>query len=308
MGATRSGTGRLSPTRLCLERALWLLALGLAWACQNDVQVGADELLGAGGGVTKPDAAAGAGGGSAGPCEEIRCKGKLYGCGDCRDNDGDGLVDADDPECLGACDNTEDSFHPGLPGQDSAACLLDCFFDHDRGSGNDDCFWSHRCDPLSVAPDYPPGGMECPYDPDTAVGSGMRTCDDLTEQQSSKCEDKCLPVTPNGCDCFGCCELPARGGRFVWIGSTQGGVGSCDLQRLDDPDSCRPCTPVNSCFNPCTGCEACVGERAPAADCGGDGGPRPQCPDPLRACGQTGQSSCADDEYCVTGCCASLPE
>ncbi|NCT11979.1 MAG: hypothetical protein GW767_04415, partial [Rhodobacterales bacterium] len=40
-------------------------------------------------------------------CYKTTCAGKLLECGDCVDNDGDGLVDWRDPECLGPCDNTE---------------------------------------------------------------------------------------------------------------------------------------------------------------------------------------------------------
>ena len=44
------------------------------------------------------------------------CAGIVYQCGDSIDNDADGLLDADDPECLGPCDNSEDSYSPNLPG------------------------------------------------------------------------------------------------------------------------------------------------------------------------------------------------
>jgi len=37
-------------------------------------------------------------------------------CGNCIDDDGDGKIDARDPECTGVCDNTEDSFFLGIPG------------------------------------------------------------------------------------------------------------------------------------------------------------------------------------------------
>ncbi|MBW1831748.1 MAG: hypothetical protein JRJ10_08630, partial [Deltaproteobacteria bacterium] len=45
-------------------------------------------------------AVAGAGGASGG-CQVIECAGRVTLCGDCMDNDDDGLVDNDDPECLG---------------------------------------------------------------------------------------------------------------------------------------------------------------------------------------------------------------
>jgi hypothetical protein len=49
--------------------------------------------------------------GSGGGCTAVTpCQGNIYQCGDCIDNDGDGLIDADDPECTGACDNAEQGF------------------------------------------------------------------------------------------------------------------------------------------------------------------------------------------------------
>src|SRR5437773_4343797 len=38
-------------------------------------------------------------------CFPATCQGKLYECGDCTDNDGDGKIDSEDPDCLGACQN-----------------------------------------------------------------------------------------------------------------------------------------------------------------------------------------------------------
>ncbi len=57
-----------------------------------------------GGGMTGTGGTAG----TAGGCFPVLCPdGNSYGCGDCIDNDGDGLIDDRDPECLGPCDNTE---------------------------------------------------------------------------------------------------------------------------------------------------------------------------------------------------------
>src|SRR5690242_6920212 len=50
-------------------------------------------------------------------CFQATCQGKLYACGDCMDNDGDGKVDADDPDCLGPCQNSETGFFGNIPGQ-----------------------------------------------------------------------------------------------------------------------------------------------------------------------------------------------
>ena len=42
-------------------------------------------------------------------CRRMACGSHLTECGDCEDNDGDGLFDERDPECLGPCDNSEGS-------------------------------------------------------------------------------------------------------------------------------------------------------------------------------------------------------
>jgi hypothetical protein len=48
--------------------------------------------------------------------------------------------------------------------------------------------------------------------------------------------DYCMPVVPNGCDCFGCCEIQ---GQIVHLNSS--------------PD----------CINPCDGvCDVCLGQEA----------------------------------------------
>ena len=300
---------RIPPVALCSLAAVLAAATLLAGGCGEDVEIGAN-LTEAAGGVGLAGAA------GAGPCVRAECLGKTYQCGDCLDNDDDGLADSRDPECLGACDNTEDSFYGGIPGQNAAPCKQDCYFDHDTGSGNDDCYWSHECDPESRPPDYPPSGEEnCTYDPDAGIPGTDLSCEQLEETQSAECEAFCLPVTPNGCDCFGCCELPAGSGSYAWLGSTLGGVGSCDRDGLEDPERCKPCTPVDSCFNRCERCEVCVDKPSLPSDClpsgaggaGGADGSSAQCAIGIRPCGQAGQDDCSGDEYCISGCCVALP-
>jgi hypothetical protein len=268
-------------------------------ACGKNIELGRDVPSNA----LAPDSSVS--NGDAQPiCTVTRCRGNIYACGDCLDNDGDELVDAADPECLGPCDNTEDSFYSGIPGQNSAPCKLDCTFD--LSTGNDGCHWSHKCDPLSLAPDYPPSGeSQCAYDPNAAVPETSATCAELGSQQSASCLNVCLPLTPNGCDCFGCCELPASTGRYVWIGSTLNGVGSCDAAHADDSNACRPCTPVMSCFNDCNPCEVCAGRPQPSPRC--TPGTDLRCPQGKAPCGLSEESSCIAGDYCVSGCCTPAP-
>ena len=51
---------------------------------------------------------------SAAPKEIVRtCQGKIFQCGDTLDNDGDGLVDAADPDCVSPCGWSEKTLRPG---------------------------------------------------------------------------------------------------------------------------------------------------------------------------------------------------
>jgi hypothetical protein len=301
-----------------------LLGLFLsAPGCSEHIQVGRDYpgggsgdgsaassgsgglALNVGGSSGTPNGASG-GGATTHGCQVTACQNKIYRCGNCLDDDGDQLIDADDPDCTGPCDDTEDSYFGGIPGQNNAPCRQDCYFDQDTGSGNDQCFWSQDCDSLSVAPSYPPSGdAHCAYNPQAMIPGSGSSCAALAQAEPSACLSSCLPITPNGCDCFGCCELPAESGKYVWIGSSTQNVGTCDAAHVADPLACRPCTPVASCFNSCDPCEVCVGRTTPGPGCTAPGTGR--CPVAQAACGQPGESACGAGYYCITGCCAAAP-
>ena len=288
--------------------APWLV-LALGAGCARELTLGSDEQRVSNAGMAGTPAAgsgglAGGGGraggmsGSAGtldggaageaPCARVACNGTVYTCGNCKDDDGDGRIDAEDLECTGPCDNKEESLSVGLPGEGSSACQQDCYFDHGNGSGNSDCNFSHQCDPLSVAPGYPPTGeASCAYDENANIPGAGASCDELRAEQPSGCAETCGPLTPNGCDCFGCCELPPASGKYLWL------------------ETELPCTPVQACLNRCEPCEACVGRPAPLPSCGETGGM--QCSEGYRACGQAGDGSCQVGAYCVTGCCIPEP-
>jgi hypothetical protein len=298
---------------------------------------GAGGLSGAGGATTGSASGGntGTGGGSytgsgGVPTQIATCQGKTYQCGDLVDNDNDGLIDSQDPDCLGPCDNTEGSYAGGIPGQNAAPCKMDCYFDQDTGSGNDDCYWSHKCDSFEQAPDYypePSVGDQCEYDTGASIPGTGNSCDQLFMNQSQLCLDYCGPLTPNGCDCFGCCELPAGQGNYVWLGSLGvDGTTVCTADKIDGPTVCHPCTPVDACLNGCETCELCLGKTELPPECyppdggsggsstssggtGGSGGtPPPQtCPPGYAACGLPGQDPCGPGTYCITGCCAPIP-
>jgi hypothetical protein len=297
-----------------VRRAAWralAAALAIPVACTRDVVVGEDRAAiadTATGGRTHAGGSSGNGGeDAASACREARCQNHLYECGDCIDNDGDGLVDMDDPDCLGPCQNSEQSFNGNIPGQNNGNCVQDCYFDQDSGSGNDDCVWSHACDSLSVAPDYPPQGQACAYDPNTRVRPGnANDCAILEQTQSALCISVCGPLTPNGCDCFGCCHVPGAP-TPIWLGSVDAaGIASCDRAHLADPTRCRPCTQVSGCLNPCDICELCVGKATLPPECG-TGCASPECPAGQTPCGTPCLPACQNGTTCITGCCVPGP-
>jgi len=293
---------------LCLAVAAARSAAG----CSDDVVIGLDRPPdagtgegGAGGSGFGGSAGSGAvGEAGAGPCMPATCAGAQFACGDCIDNDADGNTDADDGECLGPCDDTEDSYTLGIE-SGGTSCREDCAFDRDSGSGNDGCVFSHTCDEESMAPDYPPTGRaSCEYDPNGSVPGTNLSCAELRMTQPDTCLDVCLPLTPNGCDCFGCCELPARSGRYVWLGGAVDDGADCNPASLGDSSVCRPCTPVPSCLNPCDECEVCAGNAPPAASCSGG---TIECDAGRQACGGDQMPPCVAGYYCITGCCVPQP-
>ncbi len=225
----------------------------------------------------------------------------MYQCGDCLDNDGDCAIDSNDPECLGACQNNENGFKGDIPGQNSAPCKMDCYFDNDTGAGNDDCYWTHECDPHEVAPKYDPEGKKCSYDPNASVPGSSASCTELQATQSATCHSICGPLTPNGCDCFGCCANPGAATTVYLWSEDSSGNGTCTLSTVGDPTKCRPCLQVSACLNPCDHCELCVGKTTLPPDCQVQ-----TCPAGRNPCGLPTDPPCGDGEFCVTGCCEPL--
>lgn len=316
---------------LCAATALVALAVSCSDDTNGDATSGTSST--GSGGATTGSAQTGSGGAGSttgvgtyssgvggAPTMTADCQGHIYQCGDLVDNDMDGLLDSQDPDCLGPCDNTEDSYYGGIPGQNNAPCKQDCYWDQDGGPGNDDCYWDHQCDPNEVDPNYypePSVGSQCEYQgPDFNITPVMKTCSELDAEQSATCHDICGPLTPNGCDCFGCCELPAGSGAFVWLGSTGENEDTvCTLADIGDSTKCHPCEPVADCMNPCDPCELCIGKPAPDPGCtGGEGGngaggaPPGQCEPGVQPCGLMGQEPCVPGYYCITGCCIATPQ
>jgi hypothetical protein len=231
-------------------------------------------------------------------CQLTPCQGKIYACGDCQDNDGDGLVDAADPGCWGPCDNNESGWHaehPSPPGPTGMECFhTDCYFDLDSGSGNDECYWALNCDPLEP--------LSCTYDPDTSISNTRMSCEEASATQSAKCGEVCGPLVPNGCDCFGCCDVSLGDETHtVYLGSYELGQGTCGPETIADPELCHPCTQVPACLNPCEPehCEICIGQTKLPAGCQQAG-----CPQGVHPCLPEHESGdCPSGTACITGCC-----
>ena len=209
-------------------------------------------------------------------------------CTDLQDNDGDGLTDSQDPECTGALDNDEGSFATGIPGDNMDECHQDCWFDGDSGSGNDGCRWLLGCDPVAGA------HYSC-----NLMDPSSNNC---TRQQTQECIDFCSQYTPNGCDCFGCCDVFVGGTLYTVLLSE-----TCSSQVITDTNLCVPCTKVPDCNNPCDPCEFCLG-HVPEDGCtpaGSDGPPAGGCPTGQNPCDplDPDMTGCTSTEFCLTGCC-----
>jgi hypothetical protein len=219
------------------------------------------------------------------PCVPRACyQGFTAACGNCEDDDGDGLVDMQDPQCLSPCDGTEEAFSvPPPPPDGLEGCRGDCLFDANSAQGDDHCDGRADCDPLAPA---------CAY-------RGATTCDPLLAQPQ-QCRDVCLPFVPNGCDCFGCCELTPKSGKYVWLNSrAPTGEPSClSLADAADPARCHPCTPNPTCINRCEDCEVCIGRDRVDPSCASGR----SCP-AGQACGGSSGFDCPAGAYCLTGCC-----
>jgi hypothetical protein len=153
-------------------------------------------------------------------------------CDNGLDDDNDGLADGFDPECTGPWDNDEGSFATGIPGDNQDPKWQDCFFDGNSGGGDDGCRYSTSC------------------------LTGDLAADDEACSLAQNCIDYCAKLTPNGCDCFGCCTIQANDGSSVDIYTTS----SCSLDQLDDEAACPRCQKSLDCQNTCGECELCPGK------------------------------------------------
>jgi hypothetical protein len=240
------------------------------------------------------------------------CGDHICSCANGLDDDGDGTIDGYDLQCVSSTDDDEASFATGISGDNRDDACQDCFFDGDSGSGNDGCRIPSSC--LT----------------DGDNSSGVGSCNSC--EASAECTDFCQKYTPNGCDCFGCCEIqlgtdidPA----YILLDA------SCSL---DDFGTCTECVQSDSCVNTCGDCELCPGKTVselplhclidppgPTDPPAGDGGTTPPPPgtdggDPTdppppdlppytcdfgEVCSDT--LLCGADYQCILGCCTLVP-
>lgn len=178
-------------------------------------------------------------------------------CNNCVDDDGDGDIDGADAECTGATDDDESRFGGG--GGGPKAHKQDCLWDGDARNNNDGCDL-HIC--CVIDGDCPSGLKPQQYDP------GQCT-------PTSTCVDNCVPLTPPGCDCFGCCRLCNDEGCFDVMVWTEG-YDDCTAEVADDDERCLPCTQSPTCQTPL----------------------RPDDRTPCQA-----QTDCTSGQYCSRGYC-----
>lgn len=113
---------------------------------------------------------------------------------------------------------------------------------------------------------------------------------------TDQCLDVCVPLIPNGCDCFGCCHINTPNGMIdIYLGSSP----ECSFSDLG---ACEQCTFQEGCQNPCDkdNCEVCFGEDAPMEGCG-----EVYCDPGVTPCtiDKNGVHNCDEGFFCSTGCC-----
>lgn len=233
-------------------------------------------------------------------------------CSNCKDDDGDGKIDGFDLQCSGPRDNDERSFSTGIPGDNVDAINQDCFFDGNSGGGNDGCN-QHVCCLLGATTKADcaaklTGLVNNP----SQEGNKYNVAECFAPMGSAvvpaKCTMTCGPLTPPGCDCFGCCTLcdPSIPG-CADIALNPVTSPGCTTDTLDDPAICKRCTKVPSCGNTqCGGstCILCPGQDPSTlpAGCNGDS----QCAPGQQEC--SGTAACGAGFYCAAGCCVTVIE
>lgn len=207
-------------------------------------------------------------------------------CTNCVDDDDDGLVDGFDPECTGALDDDESSFGTGVQGDNQNPKIQDCFFDGNSGGGDDGCAYHTCCQLDTGGPFQCPAWLQPPtYHPEDCT-------------ISAECIANCAPLTPPGCDCFGCCTI-CYDGECRDVLTNPAVAPACAPEVITDPGTCPPCVKAD-CGGDCDPleCILCPGQTE-------DDLP-PQCEENECPGGQSNcatSTDCAAGQFCSAGCC-----
>jgi hypothetical protein len=199
----------------------------------------------------------------------LDCAGEACACSNGVDDDGDGRVDSEDPQCVAPFDDDEASWATGIPGDNNGSnASSECFFDGNSGAGND------------------PG---CP----TPNGCDCRGCCDIDLDGDGTRERVLLQDT---------CDYAPAGGARGEDGGACRSDGTCAAGLSCLGGFCSPCeacefsTEAGCAPNPCDLGEVCVGDD-PSAECP-DGTPCLHHQECERALGE--------DFWCQTGCCVEI--
>jgi hypothetical protein len=259
--------------RTSLTLCAWFL---LAASCDAERVNLDDDGGGAGGQDGGAVAGEDSGGGGGGRCEPAKAQ-----CNNCIDDDKDGLTDGSDPHCAGPLDDDEATFSTGIPGDNQDDKKQDCFFD-----GNSGMCQVHTCCLLPAPCDEETYGI---FNPETDCAL------------ADSCVEDCVPLTPPGCDCFGCCTIcaPGNGECFDILISTAISP-DCDVNDLGS-DACVKCVKSEVCSAPDCDPDACILCPGQSDDdlppgCDGDN----QCPGGA-TCKTSGD--CEGNDYCSNECC-----
>ncbi|MDA3864281.1 MAG: MopE-related protein [Deltaproteobacteria bacterium] len=210
-------------------------------------------------------------------------------CSDCIDNNGDGLIDGDDPTCISSSDDNEGQFQTDIPGDNPNDIYgyHDCFIDGNSGAGDDGC----QLDPCCLI------GNNDQY----CIDNPPTDCYDESNPHynPAECIQFCEPYVPVGCDCWGCCTICVDG-VCDNIFTAETVSPGCTVDTFHDPDICIRCTPSTECGEPCDPnlCIVCPGmtlEELP------DHCITNECPNGMDNCGPTAR--CDPGYYCLNNCC-----
>src|SRR5262245_35450420 len=122
-----------------ISRLCGTIAIVLLVACGHPLGNANGDTDGGGGGSGSGGGGGDGGGTVDGPPFSGMCNPNGPQCSNCKDDDGDKLIDGFDPECTGPLDNDEMTFATGIPGDNKDPVEQDCFFDGNSGAGNDGC-------------------------------------------------------------------------------------------------------------------------------------------------------------------------